>query len=195
MDWADSTFKVDKDFAGPYEWAQAMCNACESASLWSRAAMEGAPWRLIHPDASLSGPSPSPHMPTDVLRDFDEARQVAKHSPRAAAALLRLSIQRLCKHLGASGEHINDDIRFMVGQGLPRQAQQALDVVRVVGNQCVHPGSIDDGDLPKVVQKLFDLVNFIVHDRIGRFKELEEMYADLPDGLAAKIDAKDGRAG
>lgn len=193
MEQTPVAFRVDRDWTPGYEWDETLCGACNQTALWVRRAVDKAPWQVVHPAQSLSGPEANPHMPPDVRKDYDEARLVAKHSSRAAAALLRLSIQRLCKHLGASGGHINDDIRSLVAEGLPRQAQQALDIVRVMGNECVHPGSIDDSDLPEVVAPLFSLVNFIVQDRIGRYADLDAMYADLPRGLAAKIDIADGR--
>jgi hypothetical protein len=86
-------------------------------------------------------------------------------SPRSSAALLRLAIQKLCKHLGFPGDNINADIKAMVGQGLAVQVQRALDIVRVIGNEQVHPGVLDVRDDPEMATRLFELVNFIPHFR------------------------------
>ena len=82
-------------------------------------------------------------MPADVLRDYKEAQSILNLSPRGAAALLRLVIEKLVTHLKAEGRDINAQIAWLVSKGLPEQVQQALDAVRVIGNEAVHPGSMD----------------------------------------------------
>ena len=54
-------------------------------------------------------------------------------------------------HLELKGKNIDDDIGALVKRGLDARIQKALDVVRVVGNNAVHPGQIDlrdDNELP-----------------------------------------------
>lgn len=58
---------------------------------------------MIYPGVS-SAPLAAADMPEDVKRDFNEAREVVGKSPRSAAALLRLSIQKLCIYLGQPGK-------------------------------------------------------------------------------------------
>lgn len=117
---------------------------------------------------------------------------IAQQSPRAAAALLRLAIQKLCKELGESGNSINADIGALVRKGLPIEIQQALDVVRVVGNNAVHPGEISADDIEDITPTLFDLVNMIVEDRIARPRKLADMFKSLPSGAIAAITKRDG---
>jgi hypothetical protein len=120
-------------------------------------------------------------MPDDIKIDQEGARSVFNDSPRSSAALLRRTIQKLCKHLGFPGTNINDDIKAMVAKGLPLQVQQSLDIVRVVGDEQVHPGPLDVRDDPETATRLFELVNYIVEDRISRPKQIAELYAKLPE--------------
>lgn len=124
------------------------------------------------------------------MQDYLEARAIEAQSPRAAAALLRLIIQKLCKHFGEPGKDINADIGRLVQKGLPKQLQEALDVVRVVGNEAVHPGEVDLEDNPEIVYTLFRLVNLIVEKMITEPKQYSDLYQSLPtkklDGIAQR---------
>ncbi|MBK6540496.1 MAG: DUF4145 domain-containing protein [Flavobacteriales bacterium] len=122
----------------------AHCQHCREHSIW----LDG---RMVHPNSG-SAPLPNPDMPEAIMKDYNEARDIVSISPRGSAALLRLAIQRLCKHLGESGENINADIAALVKKGLPEMLQQALDSVRVVGNHAVHPGKIDLDDNPETAR-------------------------------------------
>jgi hypothetical protein len=68
------------------------CSHCRAVSTWYDE-------RLLVPDTSAA-PMPHGDMPGSCKPDFDEARSVLQRSPRAAAALLRLCLQRLCIELG-----------------------------------------------------------------------------------------------
>jgi hypothetical protein len=112
----------------------------------------------------------------------------------ASAALLRLAIQKICIHLGQPGRKIDDDIGALVANGLPVTIQQALDVVRVIGNESVHPGVLDLRDDSETVGHLFDLVNLIVEDRISQPKRVQALYDRLPDEKKAAIARRDAPA-
>ena len=131
-------------------------------------------------------------MPKNVSSIYNEAKEVSGQSPRAAAALLRLALQVLCKELGGKGKNINDDIAIFVKNGMPVEVQKALDVVRVVGNNAVHPGEINLNDTPEIASKLFGLLNFIVQDRISRPRELEALYEIIPESQREAIKKRDG---
>lgn len=118
------------------------CAKCQTDAIW----LDG---RMIYPDFGAA-PLPNQDLSADVLRDYEEARSILSRSPRGAAALLRLAIQKLCKELGEPGKNLNNDIGALVRKGLPAQVQQALDAVRVIGNDAVHPGQIDVSDNPEI---------------------------------------------
>ena len=75
---------------------------CVKCSEWAIWVDEELTW----PPQSLA-PQAHEHMPSDVKADFDEARGIVQQSPRGAAALLRLSIQKLMPHLGEKGKDLN----------------------------------------------------------------------------------------
>jgi len=130
-------------------------------------------------------------MPQNVNEDYEEARSIFNQSPRGAAALLRLAIQKLVKELGESGKDLNTDIGNLVKKGLSERIQQALDVVRVVGNNAVHPGLINVDDNPDIALNLFKLVNLIVEHMITQPKEVGELFESLPDGAKGQIAERD----
>jgi len=171
-----------------------ICEHCQRHSYWlgkNKLAANGdyITGVMIYPDLHTA-PMPHPEMPPSIRTDYEEAQEIAGKSPRAAAALLRLCVQKLCAHLGESGENINKDIGALVQKGLPVEIQQALDIVRVVGNNAVHPGEISPDDVANVSATLFELVNYIVEDRISRPTKLATMFSSLPapalEGIAKR---------
>ena len=162
------------------------CRHCKQYAVWIDE-------KMIYP-FSGTAPLPNPDMPDDVRFDYEEARNIIAISPRGAAALLRLAIQKLCKHLGESGENINDDIAVLVKKGLPQKLQQALDSVRVIGNNAVHPGQIDIKDDIETAHKLFVFINVICDNQITQPKTIEEFYTTkIPENIRSAIDKRDGK--
>ncbi|WP_336884780.1 DUF4145 domain-containing protein [Pectobacterium parmentieri] len=146
--------------------------------------------KLIYPQVKLS-PPPNPDLPESCRADYEEARSIVTLSPKGSGALLRLCVQKLMMHLGQKGKNINDDISNLVKDGLPVAIQQALDLCRVVGNNAVHPGEIVLDEEPEIVNSMFELINFIVDNRITQPKRISDMYANLPSGARAAIDKRD----
>ncbi len=161
----------------------AVCEHCGQCSIWFKT-------KLIFP-AARTAPAPHPETPESIKADYEEARAVFGESPRSSAALLRLCVQKLCITLGQPGKNLNDDIGELVIQGLPVIIQRSLDIVRVIGNNQVHPGVLDVRDDPAMVTLLFELVNLIVEDRIARPKQIEALYGKLPEGARKQIESRD----
>jgi hypothetical protein len=164
------------------------CRHCQGRVVWF---VDDVNQYMLWPFGMANAPLPHDDMPDDVKGDYIEARNICKLSARGAAALLRLAIQKLCKHLGESGANINADIGAMVRKGLPVQIQQALDVVRVTGNNAVHPGELRVDDNPEIVAALFGLINLIVDNRIAEPKRIEALYTALPEGARRGIGERD----
>lgn len=131
-------------------------------------------------------------MPDSVKQLYDEAGLIYNKSPRAACALLRLAVDRLCNELGETDRDINKNIGALVEKGLPKSVQQALDVVRVVGNKAVHPGVISiDVDDEATAKMLMHLLNIIVQRMISEPKEIDSLYQGLPESVKESIEKRD----
>lgn len=162
------------------------CFVCRKLSVWVADS-------VVAPGVR-QGPAPNPDMPEHIKADYEEARSIVHTSARGAAALLRLCVQKLCDHLGEQGKTIDDAIASLVAKGLSPVVQQALDTVRVIGNESVHPGQIDLRDDPETAMELFKLVNIIVTRMISDQKQVDEIYQMLPPEKRAAIEARNTRA-
>lgn len=162
------------------------CYNCHRIAVWVHD-------KLVFPSLR-TGPNPNPDMPPSLTKDYEEARSIISQSPRGAAALLRLCIQKLCGELGEKGKNIDDDIASLVSKGLNPLVQQALDIVRVIGNEAVHPGVIDLDDDRETADRLFDLVNSICDQMISHPKHVKSMYEKLPPEKREAIDRRNTKA-
>lgn len=161
-----------------YEFSH--CEHCDEWCCWFNQVMimpTNAPVALPHPE-----------MPEACTQDYLEARDIVARSPKAAAAIIRLTLQKLMVELGEKGDHIDKDIQSLVNKGLDTHIQEALDYCRVVGNQAVHPGEIQLDDEPEIAHTLFDMINLIVDDRIARPARVKAAVAKLPDSARKKIE-------
>ncbi len=159
------------------------CYSCGKFAIWHHDVIIYPPQRYeVEPNADL---------PDNVRKDFDEARAILNLSPRGASALLRLCVQKLCIHLGKPGKNIDADIASLVVDGLDVRVQQALDIVRVIGNESVHPGQMDLADDRDTAATLFGLVNRIAFDTITHPKELAALYGKLPASKREAIAKRD----
>ena len=179
----NSLYRKTEGYSAATKFTYSKCHHCSDICYW----YDG---RMIVPSEA---PVPPPHvdMPENCTPEYNEARDIVARSPKAAAALLRLCVQRLMVELGEKGKNINDDIGALVKKGLPVEVQQALDYCRVVGNNGVHPGEIELTDNPEIAHSLFEMLNFIVEDRITRPKKVAELYSTLPEGALKAVEKRD----
>lgn len=195
LDWFDKILAglvvLDRNQRGAFSYNDvgnlhlSECYNCKKVAVWVH---DG----LVFP-AQRIGASPNVDLPLEVIQDFEEARTIVNSSPRGAAALMRLAVQKLCAHLGEKGRNIDEDIASLVAKGLNPLVQKALDVVRVIGNEAVHPGTIDLKDDRDTATRLFGLVNAIADQMISHPKSVKEMYDGLPAGKRAAIESRNDR--
>jgi hypothetical protein len=168
----------------------AVCDRCGDVSIWRDD-------KMIFPTSS---PAAKPHKstPPEILGDVHEARAIVTTSPRGAAALLRLATEKLAALLvekpgRPSGKDLNDNIHILVTDGLPKSIQQALDSLRVIGNEAVHPGQLDLKDDQETALRLFRLINVIVENRIAEPAEIALLYDSKVSGAKKdQIEKRDG---
>ncbi len=183
------------------DYLEAECSRCRNSSLWLSREKRNVNGRIkpisgemIYPGFG-SAPLPESDMPEDVKRDYQEAAIVFSKSPRGAAALLRLGLQKLCKHLGEEGANINEDIRNLAAKNtLPPLVVKVADTVRITGNNAVHPGEMSDEDFDHIASKMFDLLNFIVKKGISEPRELEALYTMTPAGPRRSAESRDQKS-
>ncbi len=161
----------------------AVCQSCNKKIIWIDNV-------YVYPD--IVAEEANPDMPEPIKQLYNEAGLIYNKSPRAACALLRLAIDRLCNELGETDRDINKNIGALVKKGLPQSVQQALDVVRVVGNKAVHPGQISfDVDDKGTATMLMRLLNIIVERMITEPIEIDSLYQGLPESVKKSIENRD----
>ena len=159
------------------------CQCCGKKILWIDDT-------YIYPD--IVSEEANPDMPNSVKQLYNEAALISNKSPRAACALLRLAVDKLCLELGETDRDINKNIGALVKRGLSQDVQQALDIVRVVGNKAVHPGQIAfDVDDYATATMLMHLLNMIVPRMISEPNEINCLYQGLPESVKKSIENRD----
>ncbi|RWM97685.1 MAG: DUF4145 domain-containing protein [Mesorhizobium sp.] len=161
------------------------CDACGASCLW----FEG---QLVYPSQAIAHQVPE-DLPAEVRKDFEEAAAIAGASPRAAAALLRMCIEGLCKKV-AGKDKFEDAIVELERQGIPTPVTVALDVVRLTGNEALHGGRLYGSDDAKTVATLFRLASLIVSWAITEKKELQELVSSIGPEKFARIEEQRQKA-
>jgi hypothetical protein len=184
-DW--NQLRYGQMYLGP--WTE-QCGNCGERTFWVRLRDNSGGMRMADPVVG-GGPKPHVDMPADVRRDYEEARGIVMQSPRGAGALLRLAAQKLVNELVSGSSDLNAKTAALVADGLTDVVAKALDVLRVVGNNAVHPGEMVLDDDPETVSALFELVNVVIEDRIARPARVSDLFGKLPAGARAAIEKRD----
>lgn len=162
---------------------QSQCLKCDGKLLWWKGS-------IVAPSVTTA-PFHHDDMPDAVKVIYEEARQIFEVSPRAASALLRLALETLVVELGQTSGSLDARIGKLVKAGLSPGVQEALDVVRVIGNNAVHPGQIGLADDRDTGAALFELINYIVERLITEPAKIGKLFDRLPEGARKAIQARD----
>ncbi|MBN1303340.1 MAG: hypothetical protein JXA13_02820 [Anaerolineales bacterium] len=163
------------------------CYHCQEISVWVHG-------NLLFP-YQKTGDDPNPDLPTEIRQEFDEARAILRESPRAAAALLRGCIRGLSLPLGGKGIDSGQDAAGLEGKGLEGLAprlREALDSLRVTGQNALPPGLIDPDDNRDTAVQLLVLLNTIADQIISHPRQVEAIYEQLPKSQKSSSKKKSG---
>ena len=158
------------------------CFSCNEMCLWVYD-------QLVWPRRA-GGPELKPVAPPNVRRECEETSQTLEASPRGAAALLRLAIEKLCKELGVTGESLNEDLAFFVREDVDARVQKVLDAARIIESNAVRPGQIGLGDDRATAETLAGLVNLICEKMILEPRHLQAVYTKLRDGAQTAMEQR-----
>lgn len=161
------------------------CQHCGYLSFWY---LEKLAWPL-----NSSVESPLEEMPDDIKDLYNEARSIIELSPKGACAIIRLALQKLCNRLAGQDEKkkIDGAIKKLVENGLPTSLQKAMDSIRIVGDEAVHPGVINIDDNKELAIAMFRMMNIIVEKMILEPKEIDELYQLMPENKIEGIKNRD----
>jgi len=162
------------------------CEHCNKVAIWYDK-------NLVQP---LKSSAPLAHelLPNYVKNHYEEASKVLSISPIASCALLRLTVEKIVDSLVPGSGNLNKKIGTLVKNGLSEDIQKALDSVRVIGSNALHPLQMDLQDDPKTAQVLFDLINIIVESTIAKKNKISDIFKRLPDSQKDAIKKRDNNS-
>lgn len=169
----------------PDSYVVSRCEQCRKDVVWVDK-------KIIYPQ-TIVVEQPNSDLPKEIQDLYLESANILNDSPRAAAALLRLALQLLLKEIGGKGKNINDDIAVIIKNGVDQQVKKALDILRIFGNNGVHPGEIDLTEDDTKVVRMFALLNFVTDKMITQQNEIDTLFDELPDAVKQQINDRDGK--
>lgn len=174
-----------------YRLIVAKCNSCHLDSVWFQN-LQSKEETLMFPDYPSGLDAPNSDMPNNIQQIYIEAAKVLKDSPRASAALSRLAIDQLTQQF-SSESSLDRRIADLVSKGLSSKLQKAFDIVRIVGNNAVHPGEIDLKDNQEMAKSLLSLLNMITDNLITQPNQIDKFYNSLPERQLKHIEKRDSK--
>lgn len=156
-------------------FSMSRCTNCNKSIIWSEKYRE-----IIYPEI-YTIPKPHKELDKNIKELYNEATMICKKSPRGAAALLRLALEKFLKQLNVPGRSLSQMIGNLIKKGVDKNIKNACDIVRIYGNYAVHAGEIDLNDNLEIVRGLFWLINKIAKIELTEKKEIESMFSSLPE--------------
>lgn len=198
-EWVNLMFSLEDGNTEIELWL-ARCVVCRRVSFWSkkhRTALEenmtDSECGLLYPHGQ-SYPPAREELDDEIKGIYEEAGSVLDKSPRAAAALLRLALEKLLKKVGYKGRTLFDMIGKVANDGIDENTKRAMDVIRYYVGKDIHTGEINLNDKKETVELLFEIINKIVYDKIILIKKVDSAYNAMPENARSHIEMRDGRS-
>ena len=146
---------------------------------------------MVYP-RSITVENPNPDMPEVAKGLYIESAQILQDSPRASAALLRLALQEILNEVVKGGEknNINKNIGIL-SKEVDKTTQKALDLIRINGNNAVHPGEIQIKE--ETTEYMYKLLNIIVQKLISDKKQIDDLFEKLPKNIKESIERRESK--
>ena len=171
-----------------FEVKSSTCLRCMNTYLWNSNTES-----IIYPRSS-SLPHHSLDLPENMRKIYEEARDVYEVSPRCAAALGRVLLEKLVYYLlekqyTSKGDDNTEDTtdkenkikkltlhNLIEKLDLDKEIKDSCNNIRLLGNEGAHAGEIDfeDNLSKEAVEGLFILINHIIYETITRKREAKE---------------------
>lgn len=146
------------------------CDSCNNLSIWVGD-------KMVYP---LQARKPNQDIPKAAQRLYREASLIANLSPCASAALLRTVMEKLCTELNVKGENLASKIDDMMEGGkIDKELENAMQAVRLIGNEAIHEGVISEGDEWKTVDILFDIIDELSERLFSKPKRIRQLTSKL----------------
>ena len=143
------------------------CNSCEEYAIWVND-------RIVYPQAIIR--IPKDDMPDQIKTFYRQASSISSQCPPASAALLRTVLEMLCTELNYTEGSLKQRIEKMKNDGkIDDELHDAMQSVRIVGNNAVHAGQIEVDDSKEVVKVLFEIIDDITLDLFTKPKRRKEL--------------------
>lgn len=186
------SFSGDQDDLDKYKvMIRAKCESCHQYSYWLKKRPTGEETLLL-PKTGKGVDLPNNDMSEAVKKIYNEAALILSDSPRASSALARLAIDTLTSEIGHPKDSLNTRIGKLVKEkNLSPIIQQSLDIVRVTGNNAIHPGNIESTDNEQIARELLKLINLIANALITEPNKVNKLFESLSESHKNSISKRD----
>lgn len=138
-------------------------------------------------------PPPNPDMPEKCMDIYNEAALVFTYSHRAAAALLRLCLQLLLTEAKIEGKTIDQQIQNLIKSGEDPMSVLCMDICRILGNESVHPGTINLNEDTDTAAILFMFINMATDRLFTAKRKIDAILQKLPEGARKALEDRNAR--